>query len=169
MRLRLALLVAVTSLLTVVSPALAVGPLPRVLAVQRPAGQHDASADWSFVVHELFEVSLARFVLDRITGDRWFDWSNDGCSAPLLGSTGRAYDFRHACMRHDFGYRNLRRLEHRYGHGHTYWNATNRRRVDQQFLADMKAHCRSRSWLLRVSCLMSAYTYYGAVRTVAGP
>ena len=34
MRLRLALLVAVTSLLTVVSPALAVGPLPRVLAVQ---------------------------------------------------------------------------------------------------------------------------------------
>jgi hypothetical protein len=165
MRLRLALLVAVTSLLTVVSPASAAGPQPRT----RPAIAHTAADDWAFVRHELFEVPLARFVRDRFTGDRWFDWSNDGCSAPLLGSTGRAYDFRQPCMRHDFGYRNLKRLEHRYGTGHTYWNATTRRRVDQQFLADMKAHCRTRSWALRVSCLLSAYTYYAAVRAVAGP
>jgi hypothetical protein len=169
MRLRLALLVAVTSLLTVVSPALAVGPLPLASAAPHPAGLHSAAADWSFVQHELFGVSLAQFVRDRFTGDRWYDWTNDGCSAPLLGSTGHAYDFRHACMRHDFGYRNLHRLERRYGHGRTYWNATNRRRVDQQFFADMKAHCATRSWLLRVSCVLSAYTYYAAVRAVAGP
>ena len=152
MRLRLALLVAVTSLLTVVSPALAVGPVPRT-----NAAAHTATGDWAFVQHELFGVPLAQFVLDRFSGDRWFDWTNDGCSAPLLGSTGRAYDFRHACMRHDFGYRNLHRLEHRYGHGHTYWNGANRRRVDRQFLADMTAHCRTRTGCCAPSCLMSAY------------
>ncbi|MFZ4720774.1 MAG: phospholipase A2 [Ilumatobacteraceae bacterium] len=119
--------------------------------------------------HELFEVPLAVFIADAATGDRWFDWSNDGCSAPLLGSSGHAYDFRHACRRHDFGYRNLKRLEHRYGTGRTYWNGANRRRVDQQFLADMKEHCRRRGLLFRLSCFGSAYLYYAAVRTVAGP
>jgi hypothetical protein len=166
MRLRLALLVAVTSLLTVVSPASAAGPT-HVSAPSRAA--HTATTDWAFVRHELFDVPLAQFLRDRLRGDRWFDWTHDGCSAPLLGSSGRAYDFLQPCMRHDFGYRNLKRLEHRYGTGRTYWNATNRRRVDQQFLADMKSHCKSRSWLLRVSCFVSAYTYYTAVRSVAGP
>ena len=165
MRRRLALLVAVTSLLTVVSPALAAGP-----PAHRPTtAPHGAAADWAFVVHELFEVSLARFVLDRITGDRWFDWSNDGCSAPLLGSTGRAYDFGQACVRHDFGYRNLRRLEHRYGTGRTFWNAKNRRSVDRQFLADMREHCQHRAWFLRPACRFTAWLYYVAVRTVGGP
>jgi hypothetical protein len=167
MRPRTALLVAVTSLLTVASPASAAGPLTTSPSRTTPA--HSASTDWAFVQHELFDVPLAQFVRDRFLGDRWFDWTHDGCSAPVLGSTGRAYDFLQPCMRHDFGYRNLKRLEHRYGAGHTYWNATNRRRVDQQFLADMKAHCTRRSWLLRISCFVSAYTYYTAVRSVAGP
>ncbi len=167
MRLRTALLVAVTSLLTVASPASAAGLL--VTSPNRTAPAHSASADWAYVQREMFAVTLAQFIRDRFQGDRWFDWTHDGCSAPLLGSTGRAYDFLQPCMRHDFGYRNLKRLERRYGTGHSYWNPVNRRRVDQQFLADMKAHCKGRSWLLRVSCFVSAYTYYAAVRSVAGP
>lgn len=163
MRRHAAVLVAVTSFLTVLLPAIA-GP-----ATTAQATTHTAASDWAFVQHELFEVPLAQFVQHRFTGDRWFDWSNDGCSAPLLGSTGRAYNFHHACIRHDFGYRNLKRLEQRYGTGHTYWNGTNRRRVDQQFLADMKAHCRTRAFWLQPSCFLSAYTYYSAVRAVAGP
>lgn len=165
MRCRTALLVAVTSLLTVVSPAHAAGPA----SPPATAGPHSAATDWAFVRHELFEIPLATFIRHTFTGDRWFDWTHDGCSAPLLGSTGRAYDFRHACRRHDFGYRNLKRLERRYGRGHTYWNATTRRWVDQQFLADMQHHCRHRSILLRLSCFGSAYLYYAAVRAVAGP
>lgn len=157
MRLLIAVLVAVTSLLTVVSPAHA-GP-----------ATHNGTTDWSFVEHELFEVPLQQFIADAHHGNRWFDWTNDGCSAPLLGDTGRSYNFRDACRRHDFGYRNLKRLEHRYGKGRTYWNATNRRRVDQQFLADMKHHCRSRSWWLQPSCFIAAYAYYATVRAVAGP
>jgi hypothetical protein len=162
MRRHAAVLVAVTSFLTVLLPAIAGPSVAQATA-------HTAASDWAFVQHELFDIPLAQFVQHRFTGDRWFDWSNDGCSAPLLGSTGRAYNFHHACLRHDFGYRNLKRLEQRYGTGRTYWNATNRRRVDQQFLADMKSHCRTRALWLRPSCYLSAYTYYSAVRAVAGP
>jgi hypothetical protein len=165
MRSRIAVLVAVTSVLTVVSPAFA-GP-PTSHSTSRTG--HSALGDWSYVHHELFEVSLRQFIGDTGSGDRWFDWSTDGCSAPLLGDTGRSYNFREPCRRHDFGYRNLRLLEHRYGLGHDYWNAINRRRVDQQFLADMKAHCRGRSLLLQPSCLAMAHTYYTAVRVAGGP
>jgi len=160
MRFRLAVLVAVTSVLTVVSPA-AAGP--------RPTAVRTATTDWVYVRHELYEVSLKSFTLATPTGDRWFDWTNDGCSAPLVGDTGRSFNFRDPCARHDFGYRNLKLLERRYGAGRTYWNPTERRRVDQQFLADMKGHCRSRSFLLQPSCFAWAQTYYLAVRTFGGP
>jgi Prokaryotic phospholipase A2 len=154
MRLRTAVLVAVTSVLTVVSPA--------------HAG-HSSAADWAFVRRELFDVSLRQFIADTERGDRWFDWSTDGCSAPLFGDTGRAYNFLQPCRRHDFGYRNLRLLEHRYGTGRSFWNSTNRQRVDRQFLADMKAHCRGRSIVLQASCFAMAHTYYTAVRVAGGP
>ncbi len=160
MRLRLALLVAVTSVLTVVSPA-AAGP--------RNALVHTAAGDFSFVQHELYDLSMRDFLTAIATGDRWYDWSNDGCSAPLVGDTGVSFNFRNPCVRHDFGYRNLKLLERRWGRGNTYWNATNRRRVDQQFLADMKAHCRTRSFLLQPSCFSWAQTYYAAVRIAGGP
>jgi hypothetical protein len=159
MRFATAVLVAVTSFLTVTSPADA-GPHET---------RHDSRSDWAFVEHELFAVSLEQFVADAGHGDGWFDWSNDGCSAPLLGNRGASYDFLHACMRHDFGYRNLHRLERRYGTGHTFWNATDRRRVDQQFLADMKHHCRTRILWRQPSCFVFAYAYYTTVRAVAGP
>jgi hypothetical protein len=157
MRFATAVLVAVTSVLTVASPAHA-GP-----------SVHDSTADWAYVEHELFAIPLAQFVLDARHGDRWFDWSNDGCSAPLLGNRGASYDFLQPCMRHDFGYRNLHRLEHRYGTGHTFWNAINRRRVDQQFLTDMKHHCHTRTFWRQPACFVYAYTYFAAVRAVAGP
>ena len=164
MRFRLAVLVAVTSSLTVVSPAFA-GPSHTI----RPVAQHSAAADWAYVQQQLYGVSLRTFLTTAPTGDRWFDWSNDGCSAPLVGNTGWSFDFRTACTRHDFGYRNLKLLERRYGKVSTYWNGTNRRRVDQQFLADMKAHCRTRSILLQANCFGWAQTFYVAVRTFCGP
>jgi hypothetical protein len=157
MRFATAVLVAVTSVLTVASPAHAGPPI------------HDSRSDWAFLEHELFEVPLDQFVHDARTGDRWFDWSTDGCSAPLLGNRGNSYDFLQPCMRHDFGYRNLQRMEHRYGAGRTFWNPANRHRVDQQFLADMKHHCHTRVFWRQPACFVYAYTYYAAVRAVAGP
>jgi hypothetical protein len=159
MRLRLAVLVAVTSFLTVLSPADA-GP---------PAPAHDAASDWMFVNRMAVVVPLPEFLARAATPDRWFDWSTDGCSAPLVGDTGRSFDFRAACRRHDFGYRNLRLLERRYGRGATYWNHTNRRAVDERFRTDMLAHCATRAPWLRIQCRWWAFTYFTAVRIAGGP
>ena len=160
MRFRLAVLVAVTSVLTVVSPA-AAGP--------EVASVHSATVDWRFVQHQLFEVPLGEFIAASSGGDRWYDWSTDGCSAPMVGDTGVSFDFRNPCRRHDFGYRNLRLLDRRYGVGGPFWIHDNRRRVDQQFLADMSAHCRTRSILLQPACFGWARVYYAAVRVAGGP
>jgi hypothetical protein len=162
MRSRLAVLVAVTSVLTVVSPV-AAGP---VTPTSRDA--HTAQADWAYVQQQLFQVSLSQFVRTAAAGDRWFDWTTDLCSAPLVGSTGLSFDFRNPCRRHDFGYRNLRLLDRRYGSGR-YWTAAHRLRVDQVFLADMRAHCRTRSIVLQAQCFSWSQTYFLAVRVAGGP
>jgi hypothetical protein len=152
MRVLLSVLVAVTSLLTVSSPASA-GP------VHSPAG------DLAYVERTLYSVSIAEFnAAANSTGDRWFDWTTDWCSAPLVGSTGRSFDFRASCRRHDFGYRNLQLLESRYGGGGRYWNGTSRRRVDLQLLTDTKNHCRARPWYEEATCMVWAETFYAAVR-----
>lgn len=164
MRFRLAVLVAVTSVLTVVSPVAA----GHSIAV-RPTAAHSATGDWAYIQQQLYQVSLRTFVGTIASGDRWFDWTNDGCSAPLVGDTGFSFNFRDSCRRHDFGYRNLKLMETRYGKGGTYWNSSNRQRVDQQFLADMKSHCRGRALTLQVQCFSWAQTYYTAVRIGGGP
>ncbi|MBI5089002.1 MAG: hypothetical protein HZB15_09135, partial [Actinobacteria bacterium] len=103
MRAVLSVLVAVTSFLTVSSPASA-------------GSAHTATTDLAYIQRELYSVSITQFTTDAdATGDRWFDWTTDWCSAPLVGSTGRSFDFRAPCRRHDFGYRNLQLLERRYG------------------------------------------------------
>jgi hypothetical protein len=154
MRFLLSVLVAVTTVLTVASPVSA-GP------------QHDARSDRRFVETMLYATSMATFQRTADSGEVWFDWSTDYCSAPLVGNTGRSFNFTAACRRHDFGYRNLHLLEQRYGSGWTFWNAASRKRVDKQFLADMKSHCHSRAFLLRPTCYGWAETFYAAVR-VAG-
>lgn len=164
MRFRLAVLVAVTSVLTVVSPAAAGRPTPL-----RSGAVHTAAGDWAFVHQQLYGVSLGAFLATSATGDRWYDWSNDGCSAPLVGNTGLSFNFRDSCRRHDFGYRNLKLLERRYGRGASYWNGTNRYRADQQFLADMRSHCRTRAFTLQPACFTWAQTFYTAVRVAGGP
>lgn len=152
MRHVLRVLVAVTSVLTVASPASA-------------GSVHSAPADRAFVEQMLYATSMSGFIT-AVGRDPWFDWGTDFCSAPLIGNTGRSFNFTNACRRHDFGYRNLQLLERRYGVG--YWNSTSRRRVDQQFLADMKSHCRSRPWYDEPTCFAWAETFYAAVRVAGG-
>jgi hypothetical protein len=187
MRVLLRVLVTVTSVLTALSPAFA-GPAhasndsntSNGASLER--GGHDADADLRYVQRLLYDTSLDDFMAIVGRGDPWFDMSTDLCSAPGIHSTGRTFDFRAACRRHDFGYRNLRLLDRRYscnnrppgktctspGRPGRYWNATARRRVDQQFLADMKAHCRSRAWYDEPTCFSWAETFYGAVRLAGG-
>lgn len=164
MRHRLPVLVAVTGILTVLSPAIA--GLVAAAPLASPA------TDLAFVEHVLYGVPLAEFVRvadQRGATDTWFDWRTDWCSAPLVGSTGRSFDFRSPCRRHDFGYRNLQLLDRRAGVPGRYWNATSRSRVDRQLLADMRTHCRARAWYERYTCLGWADTFYAVVRIAGGP
>jgi Prokaryotic phospholipase A2 len=153
MRPVLRVLVAVTSVLTVASPASA-GPL------------HTAPTDLATIERLMYATPLASFVA-AVGHDRWFDWSTDLCSAPLVGNTGRSFNFTNACRRHDFGYRNLQLVDRSYG-THA-WNHDSRRRVDLQLFADMYGHCRARSWWDRPTCLAWARVFYAAVRVAGGP
>lgn len=153
MRYILRVFVAVTSVLTVASPVSA-------------GSVHSATVDKAYVEHMMYATSMNGFIA-AVGSDQWFDWSTDFCSAPLVGNTGRSFNFTNACRRHDFGYRNLHLLERRYGPG--YWNSASRKRVDQQFLADMKAHCWSRPWYDEPTCFSWAATFYAAVRVTGGP
>jgi len=149
----LRVVVAVTLALTVASPASA-------------GSIHSAVTDQAYVAQMLYATSMSGF-LAAVGSDPWFDWTTDFCSAPLVGNSGRSFNFTNACRRHDFGYRNLHLLDQRYGSGH--WNSSNRRLVDQQFLADMKSHCHSRPWYDEPTCYAWAQTFYTAVRLAGGP
>jgi Prokaryotic phospholipase A2 len=153
MRTLLRLLVAVTSVLTVASPVSA-------------APVHSASTDLAFVEQMLYSTSMTTFIAS-VGSDPWFDWSTDFCSAPLVGNTGRSFDFTNSCRRHDFGYRNLQLLERRYGFD--FWNGMSRRRADEQFLSDMQAHCGTRAWYDEPTCYAWAETFFIAVRVAGGP
>ena len=114
----------------------------------------------------VFRTPLATFIstADSSTRDARLDWSSDGCSAPIIESTGRTFDFRNACRRHDFGYRNYSRLDNG-----TKWISSLRARVDAVFLKDMHADCARRPRVVRASCTLWAQTFYRFVRTYAGP
>ena len=116
--------------------------------------------------------------------DQGFDWSSDLCSAPMIGSTGRSYDFRNSCRRHDFAYRNFKKANRdescslststntctpaRSLSGQ-WWNSTIRHRIDRQFLSDMTFQCSSRPTTERLPCLAWAHVFYRSVRIAGGP
>jgi hypothetical protein len=82
-----------------------------------------------------------------------FDWSTDYCTVASDRPFG--FDFRMACWRHDFGYRNY----HAMG-----MFPENKEHVDKAFYFDLKAKCRTYSYFLRPSCNTLAWLYYQAVR-----
>jgi hypothetical protein len=88
------------------------------------------------------------------------DWTTDYCSAPLVGNTGRSFNFRIPCQRHDFAYRNMKLLGR--------FDEVNRKRADEQFLADMRTTCTPRGISQRFNCYAWAETFYAAVRSFGG-
>jgi hypothetical protein len=91
--------------------------------------------------------------------DPRMDYSDDGCSAPVTGSRGASYDFTEACERHDFGYRNAKRLGLFDGY---------KRRIDAVFARDMYSSCEDRFVLYRKHCRFMAAIYYAGVRGAGG-
>ena len=137
----------------VVAAGLSVTPLPL------PSAQSVAET-------LLFRTSLPAFVAitDSLVRDVRLDWSTDGCSAPIVQSTGRSFDFYDACRRHDFGYRNMSRFKN----GRVWSNAL-RLRIDAQFRRDARASCIFKIRLTKMQCLAWAETYFRAVRSFGAP
>lgn len=96
----------------------------------------------------------------------WLNWTNDSCSAPLLGDS--AWNFSSACKRHDFGYRNLQRAQRDFP-ASTFWSGRNRNAVDSNFHGDMLDRCNEWNVGVRPLCIVDANLYYGAVQAFGGP
>jgi len=137
----------------VVAAGLSVTPLPL------PSAQSVAET-------LLFRTALPTFVAisDSSAHDVRLDWGSDGCSAPIMQSTGRSFDFYNACRRHDFGYRNMSQFKN----GRV-WSEALRLRIDEQFRKDARASCTSKLRLTKVQCLAWAETYFRAVRSFGAP
>lgn len=86
------------------------------------------------------------------------DWTTDYCSNSP--DSGPGFNFKNACTRHDFGYRNYKR----YG----VFNSGGKDYTDYIFYNDMKADCAARSWYQRPTCYSLAWTYYQAVKNFGG-
>jgi hypothetical protein len=121
-------------------------------AAERPPGEQE-------LLDAALSASLGEFqsIKDSSDHDSRMDYSDDGCSSPT-GSEAFWFHFREACERHDFGYRNSKRL----GLFKSYKD-----RIDRVFLDDMLAACAEESWWQRRPCRWMAGVYYGAV-SIAG-
>lgn len=120
----------------------------------------------------VFRTSLDSFLRTAArpsVSDSSFDWSTDHCSAPLVGSTGRSFDFTPACTRHDFAYRNYKRADMAGAQRGQWWNSRMRQRIDHQFHQDMLDHCARRASTDRPTCRLWAETFFRMVRIAGGP
>ncbi|MFI7134701.1 phospholipase A2 [Nonomuraea sp. NPDC050153] len=91
-----------------------------------------------------------------------FDWSSNGCSVPKEIKNADAWKlvFLIPCTRHDFGYRNVKRLA---ATGN--WKNTYKKSVDSAFYGDMKRTCDEHfSGVKKTACKTVAYEFYAAVK-----
>ncbi len=142
-------LVAVTSLLTVHIPH----------RITPPVFETPIEA----VSYVVFDLDFSTFKRERFSLKRAFpflDWTTDGCSAPVVGGEGRSFNFTHACVRHDFGYRNIKRLGQ--------FNEVVRTKLDDHFHRDLESSCATQVRTRKIRCLMWAETFYVAVRATGG-
>lgn len=94
--------------------------------------------------------------------DAWYPgmtWDNDQCSAPLVGNS--PWDFTYPCNRHDFGYRNLKRIENRFGID--VWLGLNKAPTDSHFSDEMFSRCAEWNFAVRPQCNVTNQAYFSAV------
>ena len=129
-----------------------------------------STPDRGIVDRLVFDTPLKRFRIERTRAKRMHRWlitSTDGCSAPIVGSSGRSFNFRLACERHDLAYANYSVLS-RLSLG-VEWNASLRAKVDDRFQRDLQDTCSKRRHSERLRCDAWAVVFFHAVRLAAGP
>ncbi|WP_260636133.1 phospholipase [Streptomyces angustmyceticus] len=93
--------------------------------------------------------------------DRWdFVWSTDWCTR-LVDKPG-GFNFKMSCARHDFGYRNYKKMMGKTAFRHS----THERRIDKAFLFDMNHQCAvqpHKTEAERRQCRKTAQSYYDRV------
>jgi len=154
--------------------AAAVAPSPATQSVASslatPTVAPSPGPDRLVVDRLVFDVPLSQFRFERSRTKRQHRWlitTTDGCTAPLVGSSGRSFDFRLACERHDLAYANYSTLA-RLNLG-VAWDAELRARVDDQFQRDLQALCARRRHSERLRCDAWVVVFFHAVRLAAGP
>lgn len=151
---------AVPQKISLAKAAVVLAVLASSLAVSSPAAADPAARALTdrYLFHStIYEFWAAKRVQEH--GDV-LDWTDDGCSVPQAWANGPGgFNFLPACMRHDFGYRNYKRMGIR--------TPENRLLIDRQFKKDMYDECaKSRGkWAWRgAECRRYANRYYAAVR-----
>lgn len=150
----LSMLVAVTSVLPAQLP-------PIVGTITQP---NSVLSTVEAVRHIEFDLDIATFTRQRFSLRRQYptlDWTSDGCSAPIVGSQGRSFNFRSACNRHDFGYRNFKNLG--------LFDTSTRTLIDEQLHRDMNTFCDSQRRTFKVRCIAWSEIFYTMVRAAGGP
>jgi len=145
-------------------------PLRQLVAPGSPNRAVPGSPDLAVLDRLVFATPLARFRSERSKAKRLHRWlitNTDGCTAPLVGSSGRSFDFRVACERHDFAYANYAHLA-RLDLG-VQWDSSLRARVDDQFQRDLQETCLRRRHSERLRCDAWVVVFFHAVRLAAGP
>lgn len=151
MGLGLGMLVAVASTITFSGPVVEFSPT-------------QVSNDMATIDMVLFDLELATFIRQRSALRRTYPqliWTTDGCSAPIVGESGRSFNFRNACIRHDFGYRNYK--------ARGLFSTDSRMRIDEQFRRDLFTLCAPRVRTFKVRCAAWAEIFFAAVRSAGGP
>ena len=146
----LSMLVAVTSV------------MPAQLPLDTP--QVPVLSNVDAVRHIQFDLDITTFARQRFALRRQYptlDWTTDGCSAPIVGSEGRSFNFRTACDRHDFGYRNFKAIG--------LFDTSTRTLIDEQLHRDMNKACDSQRRTFKVRCIAWSEIFYTMVRAAGGP
>ncbi len=120
-----------------------------------------AWAEQREVLDAALDAELGTFLAYKHSSDHdpRMDYSDDECSAPVVGSKGLSFDFTEACERHDFGYRNSKRL----GLFDSY-----KARIDAVFATDMYSSCEEVIIFARKHCRFMAGLFYTGVRAAGG-
>lgn len=132
---------------------------PILLAVAIVLAPPLDATDRHLVDSLIFQTDVNTFARQRFIFKRThphLDWTSDGCSAPVIGNKGRSFNFRRACIRHDFAYRNYKRFG--------LLNEYSRLHIDERFHADMVESCAPKRRTFKLRCLAWAEVFYASVR-----
>ncbi|MFN8018401.1 MAG: phospholipase A2 [Acidimicrobiales bacterium] len=124
--------------------------------IDEQADRHHVTA---FQVRRWFELDPGRLD-DAASRAAGWDVSTDLCSS--VPDRGPSFDFRWPCVRHDFAWRNIRRLA-----ADRAVVRQARHRADARFLADLRGRCAARPAPERVRCRAVALAYFLGVELVA--